>query len=175
MNAIRLLIVLALVPGLSSFGMAGELDVSASTPGVEISTRPDGRNFMRLPTLQYEFVLTASCPVNLAVRSVSLSIADTRVALAENEVAMDGRLELSVSVPATQIAPIAINNFCTRNTESPPPIRPDTLRIPSILSVQAALTCGSDESSEVTYASKSLDVVLRCDNSDNEPGTHSNE
>jgi hypothetical protein len=163
MNAIRRFNVLALCLGLSPVGLAGELDVSASTPDVEVSTRPEGRNFMRLPSLEYQFVLTANCPAALSARSVSLSIADTRVALEEHELDQTGRLELSVSVPAMQIAPVAVNNFCTRVDEEPEQIQQTSLRIPAVLSVQAALTCGGEEGSEVTYASRSLDVVLRCE------------
>lgn len=156
---------------LSGAAMTGELVVSANTPDVEVSTRPAGRNFMRLPTLRYEFVLTANCPGILSARSVSLSIADTRVAVGQDEITAGSRLEMSVAVPATQIAPIAVEDFCAPDDREAGQNEPATLRIPSILSVQAALTCGDEESSEVTYVSESLDVLLRCEI--DESATHS--
>ncbi len=156
---------------LSGAAMTGDLVVSASTPAVEVSTRPAGRNFMRLPTLRYEFVLTANCPGTLSAQSLSLSIADTRVAVGRDEIGAGSRLEMSVAVPAAQIAPVAVENFCTPDDPEAAQNEPGTLRIPSILSAQAALTCGDEESSEITYASESLDVLLRCEI--DESATHS--
>ena len=72
----------ALLPlAIPALAHAGELDVSANTPAVSVSTRPAGRNFMRLPDLEYEFVIDASCPTGQQPGAISISIADTRVSL----------------------------------------------------------------------------------------------
>lgn len=148
---------------LTAIAGAGELGVSASTPEVSISTRPAGRSFLRLPSLQYEFVLETDCPSGLQAESLSLSIADTRIS---NTISTDSssRIELSVNVPATQIGPIAVDQFCSDSSAADG--GPHTLQIASVLSAQAALLCAGDSGSEMTYESKSLDVLLRCENDD---------
>ena len=103
MNAMAFLFLIPIALGVSSLAAAGDLDVSASTPDVNVSTRPAGRNFLRLPGLRYDFVLNAECPVALSVQAISLSIADTRVALNADELVAGPRLEVSVAVPAMQI------------------------------------------------------------------------
>ena len=163
MSSIRRLLPLALLLHWPALSSAGDLEVSASTPDVEVSTRPAGRNFMRLPALRYDVVLTTNCPDLLSARSVSLSIADTRIALDAERLNEGPRLEISISVPAAQIAPVAVAGFCTDDDGEPAGPGARSVRIPSVLSAQAALTCADDESTEITYASTSLDVLLRCE------------
>lgn len=150
---------------------ADELGLAANTPEVGISTRPGGRNFMRLPALRYEFVADTRCSAGLAPGTLSLSIADTRVTR-ELDIDSGSRIELSVNVPAAQIGPIAVDRFCTADNSGSGQDDRRTLRIPAVLSAQAALLCVSESTSEMTYESESLDVLLRCDIA-NEPETHS--
>ena len=157
------LIAPAIALSCAALAWAGELSLSANTPEIGISTRPDGRNFMRLPALEYNIVADAVCPNGLARESFSLSIADTRVTNVVDDES-GARLELSVRVPASQIGPVAVDRFCTAASEAAGDIR--TLRIPSILSAQAALLCVSEDGNEMTYASESLDVLLNCESAD---------
>ena len=142
--------------------LAGDLEVSADTPEIEVSTRPAGRNFMQLPALRYDMVLTTNCPAQFAARAVSLSIADTRIALDADRLNQGSRVEVSISVPAAQIAPVAVEGFCTADEGEQASTVARSLKIPSVLSAQAALTCADDQATEITYASAALDVVLRC-------------
>lgn len=163
---IRLLVILiAPVVALScaATAWADDLRLSANTPEVGISTRPDGRNFMRLPALEFNIVADAQCPNGLARESLSLSIADTRVTNRINDEA-GPRLEFSVMVPAAQIGPVAVDQFCTAEGAAAGVRR--TLRIPSVLSAQAALLCVSEDDSKMTYASQPLDVLLHCEGSE---------
>ena len=83
------------------------------------------------------------------------------------------RVEVSINVPAAQIAPVAVEGFCTTGDDGEQQgTVARSLTIPSVLSAQAALTCADDESTEITYASASLDVLLRCVPED-EPATGS--
>jgi len=167
------ILLIAPVAALSCAAVAwsGELDLSANTPEVSIPTRPDGRNFMRLPALEYNVVADTLCPNGLARESLSLSIADTRITNAI-DAETRSRLELSVRVPAAQIGPVAVNQFCTADSVAAG--GPLTLRIPSVLSAQAALLCVSETGSEMTYGSVSLDVLLLCESAD-QPQTESIE
>ena len=96
---------------------AGELQVSAETPDVTIETRPAGRNFIRLPDLDYVFTIEAECTVNLEPTSISLSIADTRISLDADQVAAARPVRVSVSVPAAQIGPVAMENQRRRTAD----------------------------------------------------------
>lgn len=162
MNAFRLLMPLAMLSTWPALSMAGELAVTASTPDVEVSTRPAGRNFVQLPDLRYHMVLTMRCPDLLSARAVSLSIADTRIALDAERLMEGPQVEVSIDVPATQIAPVAIEDFCSGDDPETTDAGAHSLEIPSVLSAQAALTCASEDRTEMTYASASLDVHLRC-------------
>ena len=137
-----------------------ELDVSANTPDVNVSTRPAGRNFLNLPALRFNFVIAAHCPGPGEPVSFSLSVADTRVSMDADRLEAGGPLEFSVTVPASQIGPVAIDDFCALDDGERMP--QDPMRIPAVLSAQASLLCATDSGNNMTYASESLDVTLHC-------------
>lgn len=140
--------------------VAGELELSANTPDITIETRPAGRNFMRLPSLEYAFSIEVTCPSTLEPASMSLSIADTRISLDADQLSATQAVSVSVTVPGSQIGPVAVNNFCTGDDA----VRGEDslIRIPAVLSAQGALLCASETASEMTYASESLGVILHC-------------
>ena len=140
----------------------GELTLSADSPVVSIETRTGGRNFVRLPSVDYQFNIRAMCSVGMQPRSVSLSIADTRVLLAQDAFAGDAPLNVSVRIPANQIAPVALDGFCAAAPADSTSAHNEEINVPGILSVQASLRCANDDTSEVVYASRALDVSLRC-------------
>lgn len=150
---------------LSSFAVsqianASELELRADRPVVSVETRSAGRNFIRLPSIDYQFSIHAVCAESMKPRSLSLSIADTRIFLDNTD--LDSRLPLSVSVriPADQIAPVALDEFCAIADDGPKSRR--VIEISGILSAQASLRCENEDSSEVVYASSALDVSLQC-------------
>jgi hypothetical protein len=152
---------------------AGELAVSAVAPNVTVETRAAGRHFIRLPALEYAFVIDARCRTDLLPTSLSLSIADTRVAIPADDISVDAPVELTVRIPAGQIGPVAVEGFCIRNdagVQSSEAFR-ETVSIPSVLSVQASLLCSSETDSEMTYASQTLDVTLTCEHAGEEDRT----
>lgn len=132
------------------------LKVDADAPVVEINARTAGRNFMRLPSLNYRFDLATKCPIDLEPKSISLSVADTRKSLAEADFTGNQAISVPMTIPASQIGPVAVDGFCVADAGD------ETLRIPAVLSVQASLLCANDEKSQMIYASTSLDVTLSC-------------
>jgi len=142
--------------------VADDLDVSASTPEVTISIRPAGRNFIRLPALEYHFVIAARCHRTPNPASVSLSIADTRVTVPADVLATEAALEFSVFIPATQIGPVAVAGFCANDVTGENTDGHSAVRIAAVLSAQAAMLCTDDTSNHMTYASKPLDVIVHC-------------
>ena len=141
---------------------AGELEMAAGTPDATVSTRPAGRNFMRLPGLVYDFAIRASCREGLQPQSVSLSIADTRITLGPGRLADEQPINVAVKVPAAQISPVALDRFCVRDPGDDTAADSSPVRIPAVLSAQGALLCADESSSEMIYASASLDVNLHC-------------
>ena len=136
--------------------------VSADTPVVDVGERSAGRNFVRLPSLDYRFDLAANCPADLEAKTISLSIADTRKSLATNEISNEETISVAIRIPAAQIGPIAVDGFCVAAGAQ------ETVRIPAVLSVQASLLCANEEDSRMIYASRSLDVTLSCNTLQNE-------
>jgi hypothetical protein len=143
--------------------LANDLQVAADTPAITVSTRSGRRNFMRLPALEFAFVIETSCRADLVPQAVSLSIADTRVTVSADELSSDLPLEISVRIPAAQIAPVAVNKFCTNDDTAEGARKNKPVRISSVLSAQASLLCAGEPGSEMIYASASLDVLLHCE------------
>jgi hypothetical protein len=139
-------LMMATLAGQVVFAQANDsatLRIDADTPVIEISTRTAGRNFMRLPSLNYRIELLTKCPIDLEPKAMSVSVADTRRSLAETDISADQANLISMTIPASQIGPVAVDGFCVDDAE-----------------VEAL--CANDEKSQMTYASKSLDVTLSC-------------
>ena len=140
--------------------VADELRIGANTPSVEVSTRPASRNFMPLPSLDYAFDVDLQCTAPFEARGVSLSIADTRISLDEDQLENPSARRVSLSIPAGQIPPVRIERFClTDRAESDTEER---VEIPAVLSVQGSLVCANEEESRITYTSTPLDVIVNC-------------
>lgn len=139
---------------------ADELRVAANTPSVEVSTRPASRNFMPLPALDYAFDVDLQCTAPFEARGVSLSIADTRISLGEDQLEDPSAQRVSLTIPADQIPPVRIENFCLAN--SPESGGDERVEIPAVLSVQGSLVCANEEQSRITYTSTPLDVIVNC-------------
>jgi hypothetical protein len=142
---------------------SGELDVTANTPAITVSTRPAGRNFMRLPDLDFLFVIDARCPTGLQPGSLSISIADTRVSLGAAEAGAAMPLNVPVSVPASQIGPIAVARFCAADGDTDTGQPDSTMTFPAVLSAQVSLLCTGEAESDMSYVSRALDVTLHCE------------
>lgn len=103
---------------LASLPLAGEasaehrLTMSASTPEIAIETRAAGRNFINLPSLEYNFVLDTACDEGMSPGALMLSVADTTLILGEAQIKDEHRTELTLRIPAEQLGPVALNRFC---------------------------------------------------------------
>ena len=112
---------------------------------------------MRLPSLPYSFEIKTLCESGLNPTLLSLSVADTRRSLQAEELADAQTASLAFTIPAAQIGPIALNQFCVQTQE-----HAELLTLPSVLSVQASLLCASDTKRRMIYASAPLAVSLEC-------------
>jgi hypothetical protein len=141
--------------------------MDADTPMVSIDPRRSNRNFLRLPTLQIVFRINARCIDDRKPVSIQLSVADTRKTLHADKIEVNATTEISLSIPANQIAPVAIREFC-KLPESPQDVGNrhrqlnDRITIPAALSAQASLRCASESGEQTIYVSTPLDVTLIC-------------
>ena len=136
--------------------------------GVEVSpalaqVRPvvEGRRFVRLPTLEYEFEIETDCAAGHDVKSVSISIADTRKTLTGTDFPAEGPVDITITLPALQIPPLAIDAVCT----DPDPADDDDepMAIRDVVTAQVSLRCAGPEGETITYSSRALDVALKCE------------
>lgn len=140
------------------------LQLTANTPQVSIALDDSHRAFLQLPDLDFELQLTASCLESFKPAALLISIADTRRLLGPGEFP-DHNTKVSMRVPADQIAPVAIQNFC-RSVENiddqASNIAGSELKIPAALSAQVSLRCANDSFEDTLYASAPLDVAVIC-------------
>ena len=141
------------------------LSVVADAPLVSLTPRNPGRNFVRLPTLEYIFEIQTHCSDNRSPESLSLNVADTRKSLPAGQIISDGPTEIRLRIPASQIAPLVIEGFCVVQPEEigDRTTAPAQITIPAALSAQASLLCEGVEDQAMIYVSRSLDVSLVCD------------
>ena len=151
----------ALLLAIGQAASAGDLDLAADRPTVPVETRADGRNFIRLPALQYTVRVGVACAEGSKPKRLSLNVADTRVLLDEDEVAADTTFDVPLLIPASQIGPIAVEGFCVAESTGLGDTI-ETMTVPSVLSIQASLLCTGDSGDEMDYASTALDVTLEC-------------
>lgn len=171
---------LILVPALHA-GLAvaensasGPLTVAAEIPVVSVIHHPPGRYFLTLPTLEYAFDVGAQCNGNATPESLSINVADSRLTLSAAELGGNGQQRVVLEIPARQIAPIAIDNFCVIDINdavaviepagSPVAVIPGPLQITvdAALSAQVSLLCSNESEREITYVAQPLDVNLSC-------------
>jgi len=138
---------------------ANDLKLTPNRPAVSVETRADGRNFIRLPGLQYTIRVESGCDNMRVPARLSLNVADTRVVLDEEEIA--AAINVPIAIPSSQIGPIAVEEFCfTGDDESAS--SEETMLVPSVLSLQASLLCTGESGDEIVYASTALNVRLEC-------------
>lgn len=124
---------------------------------------------MQLPTLDYAIEIEQQCASDLTPAVLSLSVADTRKTYRTDEIASSAPMSIHFTVPAAQIGPIAIADFCVAEKVADESSQPEMLMIPDVLSLQASLLCASETETTIIYASASLDVALQCGPIDAKP------
>lgn len=151
------------------------LSVAANAPAVNIAPRNPGRNFVRLPTLEYEFEIHSRCTDSRTPESISLNVADTHESLQADKIANDGPTRISLRIPASQIAPLVVEDFCVVPGEDDDDAASEArsliqsqITIPAALSAQASLLCANGDDKAMTYVSRTLDVSLVCERSAND-------
>lgn len=156
-------------------------NVNAGTPEVPVKPQAPGRRSLSLPSLDYVFDIEARCPDEWTPESLLLNIADSRISKSGEELKQETNQQLDITVPARQLAPLALRDFCVIGTpnegsagagEIALSLRESgdrRLRI-NAASAQASLRCTKDDERKTVYVSQPLDVTLVCVQPDAEGG-----
>lgn len=139
---------------------AAHLSVEAAPAVAAIQPLPDQRSLARLPALEFEFGILASCGPGQAATSVSISVADTRKTFAGEQVRGDSPITAAIRLPARQLAPVAVDGFCNQTSAE---AGADQVLIRDVVTAHVSLRCAGEAGESISYASKSLDVTLVCD------------
>jgi hypothetical protein len=161
------------------------LAVVAEIPVVSVAPQPPGRHLFQLPSLDYIFRVEARCHNDWKPESLSLNVADSRVSRTAAQLADNPDQQLEMQIPANQLAPLAMRNFCvigegregsaaegptTDGKGETAPDRPESpepttheLTISAALSAHASLRCSNGEEQKTVYVSQPLDVTLICE------------
>ena len=116
------------------------------------------RNLLRLPDLEFPVRVVARCGSGRVPRTISISIADTRVSFGDEALSADSVLETSVSVSSRQIAPVSVDGFCSAGNR-----QPEALLLPTALIAQFSLRCVRDEEQSIAFRAQTLDVLVNCE------------
>ncbi len=167
----KLLFALSLLIAVLSVPVSAEtvLKFSADTPTASVIPRNGERAPLQLPDLEYQFRIEAVCRDDLSPASLSLAVADTRRTFNAEQIVAGELEDVRLLVPAAQIAPVVIANFCIAESEPDQSITSaSSLTVHAALSAQASLLCTGDMDHAMKYASANLDVMLICENRNDE-------
>jgi hypothetical protein len=137
-------------------GADSELLVEFDAAVAKIALRSSGRP-IRLPSLTFAVRIEASCAAPLETKSISISIADTRINVQPDDT---GVIERSIRVPRKQLGPISVNDFCIAGDGAS---SEQELHLRDALSAQLSLHCSGDNQEWMTYETVALEVALQCD------------
>jgi len=156
------------LPGAQSLADA-RISIRADAPNASIQPRAAGKNLIRLPSLVYSFSLRAECPDDHVPESLLVNVADTRKSFGTAEIVAGELLALELHIPAAQIAPVGVEDFCAipiaadGSTDVVVSGQRAQLTLYDVLSAQASLMCANDSGSTITYVSQALHVILICE------------
>lgn len=125
----------------------------------KIALRSSGRP-IQLPSLTFAVRIEAICPVLLEARTISISIADTRVNFRPDNLANTGPIEETIRVPEKQLGPIAVNDFCIAGDDVN---TAQQLQIRDALTAQLSLRCVGENRESIHYETVALELALQCD------------
>lgn len=152
MNPVRSFISILLLAATQA-ALADSFAIDATVAAVTISPGAAERRYIRLPGLDVDVSVNASCADGSAP-AVTLSSADTREQLD------DASTPHRFSIPASQIAPLWAEDFCIVDNGLEQALR---LTKRAFISIVGSLRCGNGENSSLTSRTAVVDVEVGCD------------
>lgn len=134
----------------------------AQPASVELTPLSDDGRPMRLPALGFAVRVEPACAGETEPRSLSISVADTRLYFTASELAGAPVVEATLILPARQLGPVRIDDFCRAGKGD----GPSRLLLEDAYTARLSLRCGPDEQQTIVYATLPLDVDLLCRRAD---------
>ncbi len=156
---LSIIVVVTAVPNIA-LSDATRFEIAASKPIITLIRDSNSRTQLSVPAIEFVFQIKTQCASSRVAKSVLLSIADTKKRVLLEPTSDNTVSELVLKVPARQIAPLPVAGYCTGDNNYP---TDRTLTIRGVLSAQGALSCMGEEDEVIAYASKSLDIEIRCE------------
>jgi hypothetical protein len=130
--------------------------VAAQEAEASVAPRSADTRVVSLPPLTFNLRAAIRCAGDPV--SVTLSIADTFVTRGRDELETERATEVSLTVPAQQLALAPVRQFCVEDeTESG-----DELVAPGFATAHASLQCENETGVSMLYASAPLNLKLSC-------------
>ena len=134
------------------------LRLLANESSAQLVIRERGPQQVSLPPLEFSLLATIACPPGSDVESVTVSIADTHKRFGPNEISDEAALDVPISVPANQVAPVTVADFCVDDETGDE----KSLLVPGVATAQASLRCRSQNESFLYFTSAALPLRLHC-------------
>lgn len=151
-----LFLLLASLPLALAAGTA-RLEVDADRARALVQPATAGSKLLQLPSLDYLIDIEARCQDSKLAESLSISVADTRMTLRRDDIAGKTNLTVEFTVPASQVAPLAAENFCLTEDRDG-----EELQIEDAFTAHLSLRCSGESGESIIYASRPLAVTLVC-------------
>lgn len=149
---------LILLPGLYLvFTDVDRLHVNAEPAVAVLALQQGGRNLVQLPEMEFALSISPHCAERGERESLSITIADTRTTLRGEALRAGKSIDVTLRVPASQLAPFALQGFCTD-----PSSEGESILLGSALTAQASLRCARTGRPSIVFASEPLDVRAVC-------------
>lgn len=135
------------------------LMLHATEASLFLAPRNSNQTYVNLPALDIAVVAEFNCAAGVAAESITVSVADTHIRFSSEEINDATSINATLRLPADQIAPISIQDFCVTDVAS----EIEDLLIPGVASAQVSLRCGSEDESSIHFASIALPLRLHCE------------
>ncbi len=140
-----------------SRGTSAMLRAEAQPASVEL-TPVSGDRPVRLPALGFSLTVEPACGGDAEPRSLSISVADTRLHFTAEELASATVVEATLILPRRQLAPVRIDHFCRAGVDD----GPSRFVLEDAFTARLSLRCGPDDRQTIVYETLPLDVELQC-------------
>jgi hypothetical protein len=147
-----------LLPGLYFvFTDVDSLHVQTEPAVAVLPVQTAGRNLVHLPDIEFRLGVSTYCARSGRPESLSITVADTQRTLRTEELQASKTVDVAMRVPANQIAPLALREFCIDTASAG-----ESVLITTALALQASLRCSRGDDQSIVFAAEALDIRVVC-------------
>ncbi len=142
------------------FFVSAEVDrlrVRAEPAVAVLTVQQRGRTLVNLPDLEFRLSISTHCAQSGRPESLSITIADSQKTLRGEALQSSVPIDVSMRIPATQLAPFALREFCVD-----PAAEGESMFLTAALAAQLSLRCLRAEEQSIVFAAEPLDIRVDC-------------